>query len=75
MLQKIKKEKKKILIKKKKTKQKKKEKVNIITKTPNTAKNIFYKNLKLFKEQNKLWLFNKSKIDIILIIKKQINHQ
>ena len=42
-------------------KNKEKEKVNLIIKTPNTAKNIFNKNLKLFKEQNKLWLFDKSK--------------
>ena len=38
----------------KKEKEKKEEKVNINTKIPNTIKNIFNKNIKSFKEYNKL---------------------
>ena len=46
---------------KEKGKEKEAEKVNINTKTPNTVKNIFNKNIKSFKEQNKLFLLDKNK--------------
>ena len=45
-------------------KEKEKENPNINLKTPTTDKNIFNKNINMFKEQNKLWLNEKYKKNI-----------